>query len=116
MDDFVETVAEPGDADVLRLAVLQYSREVAFATAHVYATFAESRGAWDARLEALLVDALVRAERSEELSGRASALGWAGMRPVTVLVGAAPSDGDVRGRSEERRVAQECRSRWSQYH
>ena len=40
MDDFVETVAEPGDVDVLRLAVLQYSREVAFATAHVYASFA----------------------------------------------------------------------------
>src|SRR3712207_9391787 len=106
MDDFVETVAEPGDADVLRLAVLQYSREVAFATAQVYATFAESRGAWDARLEALLVDALVRGERSEELSGRASALGWAGMSPVTVLV----------GRSEERRVGKECRSRWSPYH
>ena len=36
------------------------SREVAFATAHAYASYAESRGAWDARLEALVVDALVR--------------------------------------------------------
>jgi hypothetical protein len=108
MDDFVETVAEPGDVDVLRLAVLQYSREVAFATAHVYATFAESRGAWDARLEALLVDALVRGERSEELSGRASALGWAATSPVTVLVGAAPPDGDVHGAT--RRAARQVRS------
>ena len=59
------------------MAVLQFSREVAFATAHVYASFAENRGAWDARLEALVVDALVRGERSDELSGRAAALGWA---------------------------------------
>ncbi|MGY1623587.1 PucR family transcriptional regulator [Geodermatophilus sp. SYSU D00965] len=108
MDDFVESVAEPGDADALRLAVLQFSREVAFATAHVYATFAESRGAWDARLEALVVDALVRGERTEELSGRASALGWAAMSPVTVVVGAAPPDGDAHAAT--RRAARQMRS------
>jgi hypothetical protein len=108
MDDFVESVAEPGDADALRLAVLQFSREVAFATAHVYASFAESRGAWDARLEALVVDALVRGEHTEELSGRASALGWAAMSPVTVLVGAAPAAGDAHGAA--RRAARQLRS------
>ncbi|MGY1636066.1 PucR family transcriptional regulator [Geodermatophilus sp. SYSU D00742] len=108
MDDFVESVAEPGDADALRLAVLQFSREVAFATAHVYASFAESRGAWDARLEALVVDALVRGERTEELSGRASALGWAAMSPVTVLVGAAPAAGDAHAAA--RRAARQLRS------
>jgi hypothetical protein len=95
MDDHVESVAEPGDVVALRVAVLQFSREVAFATAHVYASFAENRGAWDARLEALVVDALVRGERSEELPGRAAALGWADTQPVTVLVGAAPADGDA---------------------
>ncbi|MGY1815275.1 PucR family transcriptional regulator [Blastococcus sp. SYSU D00820] len=108
MDDHVETVAEPGDADALRLSVLQFSREVAFATAHVYAAFAENRGAWDARLEALVVDALVRGERSEELPGRAAALGWASMSPVTVLVGAAPPEGDVH--STIRRAARSLRS------
>ena len=77
LEEHVPSVAEPGDEDALRLAVLQFSREVAFATAHVYASFAETRGAWDARLEALLVDALVRGERSDELAGRAAALGWA---------------------------------------
>jgi hypothetical protein len=87
LEDHVPSVAEPGDEDTLHLAVLQYSREVAFATAHVYASFAENRGAWDARLEALVVDALVRGEHSEELSGRAAALGWAAMTPVVVLVG-----------------------------
>jgi hypothetical protein len=94
LEDHVATVAEPGDEDALHLAVLQFSREVAFATAHIYASFAENRGAWDARLEALVVDALVRGERSEELSGRAAALGWATNTPVTVLVGATPTDVD----------------------
>ncbi|MGK5111281.1 PucR family transcriptional regulator [Geodermatophilus sp. CPCC 205506] len=108
MDDFVDSVAEPGDADALRVAVLQFSREVAFATAHVYASFAESRGAWDARLEALVVDALVRGERTEELSGRASALGWAAMSPVTVVVGTAPPDRDAH--AAIRRAARQLRS------
>ena len=92
MEDSVEHVAEPGDVEALRVAVLQYSREVAFATAHVYASFAENRGAWDARLEALVVDALVRGERSAELPGRAAALGWTAMSSVMVVVGAAPDD------------------------
>ncbi|MGY1914000.1 PucR family transcriptional regulator [Blastococcus sp. SYSU DS0973] len=94
MEERVTSVAEPGDEDTLRLAVLQFSREVAFATAHVYASFAENRGAWDARLEALAVDALVRGERSEELSGRAAALGWAAGTPALVVVGAAPTGVD----------------------
>jgi hypothetical protein len=94
VEDRVTQVAEPGEADVLRLAVLQYSREVAFATAHVYASYAESRGAWDARLEALVVDALVRGERTDELPGRAAALGWATTAPVLVLVGHTAPDAD----------------------
>jgi PucR C-terminal helix-turn-helix domain/GGDEF-like domain len=90
LEEHVHSVAEPGDEDALHIAVLQFSREVAFATAHVYASFAENRGAWDARLEALVVDALVRGERSDELSGRAAALGWATSTPVAVVVGATP--------------------------
>jgi hypothetical protein len=42
-----------------------------------------------------VVDALVRGERSEELPGRAAALGWTATSPVTVLVGGAPSDRDA---------------------
>ncbi len=109
VEDRVEHVAEPGDAEQLRLAVLQYSREVAFATAHVYASYAENRGAWDARLEALVVDALVRGERSDELPGRAAALGWATTGPVLVLVGAAPAGVDDQ-RSAVRRAARSQRS------
>jgi hypothetical protein len=109
LEDHVASVAEPGDEETLRLAVLQFSREVAFATAHVYASFAENRGAWDARLEALLVDALVRGERAEELSGRAAALGWSAMTPVTVLVGATP-DGVQDPHGAVRRAARAARS------
>ncbi|HEY4626081.1 MAG TPA: helix-turn-helix domain-containing protein [Blastococcus sp.] len=94
VEDHVDSVAEPHDEEALHLAVVQFSREVAFATAHIYASYAENRGAWDARLEALVVDALVRGERSEELSGRAAALGWGAMSPVIVLVGTAPTGVD----------------------
>lgn len=94
LEDHVASMAEPEDEEALHLAVLQFSREVAFATAHIYASFAENRGAWDARLEALVVDALVRGERSEELSGRAAALGWATSTPVLLLVGATPTGTD----------------------
>jgi hypothetical protein len=108
LEDHVDSVAEPGDAESLHLAVLQFSREVAFATAHIYASFAENRGAWDARLEALVVDALVRGERSEELPGRAAALGWATMNPVVVLVGSTPTAVDPH--SAVRRAARSMRS------
>jgi hypothetical protein len=43
-------------------AVMRFSREVAFSAARVYARAAESRGTWDARLQALLVDALLRGD------------------------------------------------------
>src|SRR6478735_5424332 len=44
------------DAPSVRDSIVRYAREVAFATAEVYARAAEMRGAWDARLEALVVD------------------------------------------------------------
>jgi hypothetical protein len=109
IEDHVSTVAEPGEEAALHVAVLQFSREVAFATAHIYASFAENRGAWDARLEALVVDALVRGEHSEELSGRTAALGWAAMSPVVVVVGPAPH-GVEDPHSAVRRAARSMRS------
>src|SRR4051812_2277032 len=54
VEDQVAELAAPGEEAVLREAVLRYSREVAFAAAEVYAQAAESRGAWDARLESLV--------------------------------------------------------------
>jgi sugar diacid utilization regulator len=74
----------------VRGAVARYAREVAFATAEVYARAAEMRGAWDARLEALVVDSVLRAEADETVRSRASALGWASAGDVVVVLGRVP--------------------------
>ncbi|WP_430868951.1 PucR family transcriptional regulator [Demequina aurantiaca] len=78
--------AAPGGERELREAILRYSREIAFSAAEVYARAAESRGAWDARIEALVVDALVRGEVDDDLPSRAAALGWKS-GPTLVMVG-----------------------------
>ncbi len=89
VEERAHTLAAPGEEQALREGVLRFSREIAFAAAQVYATLAENRGAWDARLEALVVDALLRGDSDETLPSRAAALGWAALRPVTVVVGRA---------------------------
>ncbi len=89
-EEHVPKLAAPGEEEALRSAVLRFSREVAFAAARVYARAAESRGAWDARLQALLVDALLRGDSSDVLASRAAALGWADAPPVAVAVGRSP--------------------------
>lgn len=90
LEDRIDEVAAPGEADWLRNAVLRYSRELAFAAAQIYAQAAEARGAWDARLEAVIVDAVLRDEPDEALHSRASALGWARTGSVCVVVGTTP--------------------------
>jgi hypothetical protein len=84
----VEELAAPGGQASLREAVLRYTREIAFGAAQVYARTAEARGAWDARLEALVVDSLVRGEAEEGLQSWASALSWSSS-PVAVIAGRA---------------------------
>jgi DNA-binding PucR family transcriptional regulator len=92
------------DVPVVREAMQRYAREVAFAAATVYAQAAELRGAWDARLEALVVDSVIRGEADESVRSRASALGWTGSQgQVAVVVGRAP---DEPGRAD---VADEVR-------
>lgn len=86
------SVAPPDNVAEFREAVLVYAREVAFAAAQVYAQAAEARGAWDARLEAMVVDALMRGEADEALRSRAGALGWGSPSSVSVVVGTAPDD------------------------
>lgn len=97
VEDEVAHLAAPGDEPALREAVLRYSREVAFAAAQVYAEAAEARGAWDARLESLVVDAVLRGEADDSLQSRAAALGWGSVSEVAVVAGAAPagSEGGV---------------------
>jgi DNA-binding PucR family transcriptional regulator len=89
VEEQIEQIA-PGHAQELREAVLRYSREIAFAAAQVYAEAAEARGAWDARLESLVVDALLRGEADDSLRSRAAALGWGSHDSAVVVVGQAP--------------------------
>ncbi|HET7194722.1 MAG TPA: helix-turn-helix domain-containing protein [Nocardioides sp.] len=92
MESKIDDIVAPEDAADVHAAVLRYAREVAFATAEVYARAAEVRGAWDARLEALVVDAILRAETDEAVLSRASALGWSAPGEVAVVLGAVPAE------------------------
>lgn len=103
----VDSIIEEPDlaADVHR-AINRFAREVAFATAEVYARDAEIRGAWDARLEALVVDAVLRAETDEDVLSRASAVGWGHARgEVAVVIGTVPADRPEAGVFDEVRRA-----------
>jgi len=105
----IDELLDPRDAPEVHAAVLRYAREVAFATAEVYARAAELRGAWDARLEALVVDAVLRAEADETLLSRASAVGWGGRGQVCVVLGTAPAERTETGLFEEvRRAARDA--------
>lgn len=90
VEDRVPELAQDGEETGLREAVLIYSREVAFAAADVYARAAEKRGAWDSRLEALVVDAVLRGEEPDALRSRLAAVGWRSLTGLCVTVGSAP--------------------------
>jgi hypothetical protein len=100
-------LAPPKQQTWLREATLRYSREIAFAAALVYARAAEQRGAWDARLESLVVDAVVRGDVSDSLLSRASALGWSQPAHVVVMAGRAPDGDPDRVLSHARHVGSE---------
>jgi hypothetical protein len=88
------------DEDVVREELLRFSREIAFAAARVYAKAAESRGSWDDRLEALVIDGLVRgSEVGDPLPSQFAALGWTASGPIGAVVGSAPelSSHDILG-------------------
>ena len=87
----INTQLPRSDRQVLTLAVLQYSRETAFDAAEVYARAAETRGAWDARLEALVMDAVVRGDADESVVSRASTLGWHSPDGLCVVIGDLPA-------------------------
>ncbi|WP_350277366.1 helix-turn-helix domain-containing protein [Kribbella sp. HUAS MG21] len=97
IENTIGTLLPPDDVPIVHEAMQRYAREVAFAAATVYAQAAEMRGAWDARLEALLVDSVIRGEADESVRSRASALGWTGAvgttgsAEVAVVVGRAPA-------------------------
>ena len=112
VEEKVPELAQHNDEVALREAVLRFSREVAFAAADVYARAAENRGSWDARLESLVVDGIMRGDHSDSMRSRVSALGWTDAGDVTVMVGRAPATtgpvGVERIRRAARRHAAEC--------
>lgn len=109
VEERVPDIARPVEQPALREAVLVYSREIAFAAADIYAQAAEARGSWDARLEAMVIDALVRGDSVDELASRTAAFGWKSEGPVCVIVGRAPQRAAKRGLEVIRRKAQ----RWA---
>lgn len=90
VEDQIDKVMPRADRPLLHAGIVEYSREVAFGAAEVYARAAELRGAWDARLEALVVDAVLRGDTDDGVLSRASTLGWRTSSAVAVAVGPAP--------------------------
>lgn len=100
VEERITEIVPTADTELMHATLLEYAREVAFSTAEVYARAAEMRGAWDARLEALLVDSVMRAEADESVRTRASALGWQSRDGVVVVLGRLPVEATT-GRSQE---------------
>jgi hypothetical protein len=90
VEEHVGALAAAGQRAAVVEAMLRFSREVAFSAARVYARAAESRGTWDTRLQALLVDAVLRGDAPDDLTSRAAALGWDDRTPIAVAVGRSP--------------------------
>ena len=91
VEALVPGIVQDRDQAAVREAVLRYSREIAFALADVYARAAETRGAWDSRLEAVLLDAVLRGDEPDEIRSRAAAVGWHGADGVMVMAGSTPT-------------------------
>ena len=109
VEEDVDRLLGDEDGAVVRDAMLRYSRDVAFAAAEVYARAAELRGAWDARLEALVVDAVLRGEADEAVRSRASALGWEASHGISVVLGHAPEGTDDEGTPQAYNAVDELR-------
>ncbi|MGV0635300.1 PucR family transcriptional regulator [Mycolicibacillus trivialis] len=90
----------------LTVGILKYSRDLAFAAASAYADAAEARGTWDSRMEASVVDAVVRGDIGPELLSRAAALNWDTTGAATVVVGT-PAPG--RDEASDPHASQEVR-------
>jgi PucR C-terminal helix-turn-helix domain/GGDEF-like domain len=95
-EEHLPLLADPAERELVRAELLRFSREIAFAAARVYASAAETRGSWDDRLEALVIDRLVSGlgvgEAGETLPSQLAALGWRSTGPIGAVVGNAPDD------------------------
>jgi len=100
--------ADERERRLLAEGVLRFGREIAFAAAGIYADAAEARGAWDNRLEALVVDAVVRGPAlspADDALSRAAVLGWDAGAAVRVIVGSPAAGASPERLGELRREA-----------
>lgn len=81
-----------GQRNATITALLRYGRELGFTAAAVYAAAAENRGSWDTRMEAMLVDAIIRGDDMADLNSGSAALNWDTTQPLTVIVGVPKAD------------------------
>jgi DNA-binding PucR family transcriptional regulator len=114
MDFFEEAVPLVARSEeqltALTVGILKYSRDLAFTAASAYANAAEARGTWDSRMEASVVDAVVRGDTGPELLSRAAALNWDTTAPATVVVGTpAPGRDGADGEDGSERASQDVR-------
>ncbi len=106
LEEVVPTVARNAEqATALTVGILRYSRDLAFAAAGAYADAAEARGAWDSRMEASVIDAVVRGDSGPELLSQASALNWDTTSPATVVVGTPPEGREDAAGEDVREIA-----------
>jgi DNA-binding PucR family transcriptional regulator len=89
----------------LTVGILKYSRDLAFSAAMAHADAAEARGTWDSRMEATVVDAVVRGDTGPELLSRAAALNWDTTAPATVVVGTPAPDRENHASQDVRDIA-----------
>ena len=96
----------------LTVGIMKYSRDLAFSAATAYADAAEARGSWDSRMEASVVDAVVRGDTGPELLSQAAALNWDTTAPATVVVGIpAPGPEGTNGQGGTERPSQKRNQR-----
>jgi DNA-binding PucR family transcriptional regulator len=109
MEFFEEVVPLVARSDeqltALTVGILKYSRDLAFSAATAHADAAEARGTWDSRMEASVVDAVVRGDTGPELLSRAAALNWDTTAPATVVVGTPPPSRESHASQDVRDIA-----------
>ncbi len=89
------------EAAAYREASLDFSRQLAFEAAEIYAVSSASPGLWDPRLEQLAIDAVLSGRGVSGLADRLAAVGWRAGGPTMVIVGAV---GDAVDEDRIRRV------------
>ena len=87
LEENIDAFADPDEREDALVAMLYYSREVAFSVASIYAQAAEARGAWDARLEALIIEDLIDGTDDPNLTTRLRAANWTMNAPMFAIVG-----------------------------